>query len=186
MDNSRQKHSCKKKQMLRRREQLLTVDCTAYRAVQLDHNDRLTVEYNINIPAFVVHNPDLRRNALERVRVLLETDLNPTDSIDYQLTGTYVLRNTENNDTCEWVGSFYASLHNPAVLQDFQLFDRHLFVNTVHNLLENVDEQLLYNGRDTKWELTVCSQSSSTFSPPLSKATELSGDDPSNKEEENL
>jgi hypothetical protein len=138
--------------MLRRREQLLTVDCTAYRAVQFDHNDRLTVEYNINIPAFVVHNPDLRRNALERVRVLLETDFNPADQIYYQITGTYVLRNTENNDTCEWVGSFYAGLHNPAVLQDFQLFDRRLFVNTVHNLLETVDEQLLYNGRDTKWE----------------------------------
>jgi hypothetical protein len=105
--------------MLRRREQLLTVDCTAYRAVQLDHNDCLTVEYNINIPAFVVHNPDLHGNTLERIRVLLETDFNPTDSIEYQLTGTYVLRNTENNDTREWVGSFYAGLHNPAVLQDF-------------------------------------------------------------------
>jgi hypothetical protein len=50
------------------------------------------------------------------------------------------------------VGSFYAGLHNPAVLQDFQLFDRRSFVNIVHNLLETVDEQLLYNGRDTKWE----------------------------------
>ncbi len=130
----------------------MTVDCTAYRAVPLDHNDRLTVEYNINIPSFVVHNPDLRRNALERVRVLLETDFNPTEPIDYQLTGTYVLRNTENNDTREWVGSFYAGLHNLAVLQDFQLFNSGSFVNTVHNLLETVDEQLLYNGRDTKWE----------------------------------
>jgi hypothetical protein len=105
--------------MLRRREQLLTVDCTAYRAVQLDHNDCLTVEYNINIPAFVVHNPDLHGNTLERIRVLLETDFNPTDSIEYQLTGTYVLQNKENNDTREWVGSFYAGLHNLAVLQDF-------------------------------------------------------------------
>jgi hypothetical protein len=76
--------------MLRRREQLLTVDCTAYRAVQLNQKDRLTVKYNINIPAFVVHNPDLPRNALERVRVLLETDFNPTDQIDYQITGMYV------------------------------------------------------------------------------------------------
>jgi hypothetical protein len=50
------------------------------------------------------------------------------------------------------VGSFYAGLHNPAVLQDFQLFNSRSFVNTVHNLLETVDEQLLYNGRDTKWE----------------------------------
>ena len=32
--------------------------------------------------------------------------------------------------------------------------------------------------------LTVCSRSSSTFSPPLSKATELSGNDASNKERE--
>jgi hypothetical protein len=32
--------------------------------------------------------------------------------------------------------------------------------------------------------LTVCSRSSSTFSPPLSNATELSDNDASNKEEE--
>jgi hypothetical protein len=43
-------------------------------------------------------------------------------------------------------------LFMPAVLQDFQLFDRRSFVNTVHNLFENVDKRLLYNGRDTKWE----------------------------------
>jgi hypothetical protein len=33
--------------------------------------------------------------------------------------------------------------------------------------------------------LTVCSRSSSTFSPPLLKATELSGHDASEEEEEN-
>jgi hypothetical protein len=43
-------------------------------------------------------------------------------------------------------------LHNPAVLQDFQLFDQHSFVNSVHLLLENVDQKLLYNGRDPKWQ----------------------------------
>ena len=139
--------------MIRRREQLLTVDCTAYNSVQSNqHRDFYLVEYNINIPAFVVYNREDRWNALERIRVLLETDFNPTDEIDYQITGTYVLRNTENNDTREWVGSFYAGLHNPAIIQDFQLFDRHSFVNTVHLSLENVDEKLLYNGRDTKWE----------------------------------
>jgi hypothetical protein len=62
------------------------------------------------------------------------------------------LQNTENNDTREWVGPFYAGRHNPALLQDFQLFDRHSFVNIVHILLETVDKQFLYNGRDTKWE----------------------------------
>jgi hypothetical protein len=60
--------------------------------------------------------------------------------------------NTENNDTQERMGSFYAGLRNPAITQDFQLFNRQLFVNRVHILLENVNEQLLYNGRDTKWE----------------------------------
>ena len=139
--------------MLRRREQLLTVDCTAYNSVQSSqYRDFYLVEYNVNIPAFVVYDRDLRRNALERVRVLLETDFNPTDNIDFQITGTYVLRNTENNDTREWVGSFYTGLHNPAIIQDFQSFDRHSFVNNVHLLLETDNEKLLYNGRDTKWE----------------------------------
>jgi hypothetical protein len=102
-----------------------------------ENHDYFTVKYNINIPAFVVHNQDLRRNALEIVRVLLETDLNPTDPIDYQITSMHVLRNTENDDTREWVGSFYAGLHNPAVLQDFQLFFSRSFVNIVHNYNNN-------------------------------------------------
>jgi len=139
--------------MARRREQLLTVDCTAYNSIQTDQSkDFYLVEYNINIPAFAVHDPGSRRDALERIRVLLETDFNPTDVIDFQITGTYVLRNTENQDTREWVGSFYAGLHNPAIIQEFQVFDSQSFVNSVFLLLENVDEILLYNGRDTKWE----------------------------------
>jgi hypothetical protein len=102
--------------------------------------------------AFVVHDPDLQWNALEGVRVLLETNFNATDQVEYQITRTYIMCNTENNDTQERMGSFYAGLRNPAITQDFQLFNRQLFVNRVHILLENVNEQLLYNGRDTKWE----------------------------------
>ncbi len=83
------------------------MDCTAYNSVQ--NNNKFLVEYNINTPAFVVHDRDLLWNALERVRVLLETDFNPTDEIEYQITGTYVLQNTENNDTQECVGSFYTN-----------------------------------------------------------------------------
>jgi len=70
--------------MIRRREQLLTVDCTAYNSVQSNqHRDFYLVEYNINIPAFVVYNREERWNALERIRVLLETDFNPTGSFEY-------------------------------------------------------------------------------------------------------
>jgi len=140
--------------MIQRREELLTVDCTAYNSVQLNqHRDFYLVQYNVNIPAFVVYNRGLRWNALEQIRVLLETDFNPTDEIDFQIAGTFVMQNTENNNTQEWVGSFYAGLHNPAIIQDFQLFDKHSFVGTVHLLLENVNKKLLYNGRYTKWEL---------------------------------
>jgi len=64
--------------MLRRREQLLTVDCTAYNSVQSSqYRDFYLVEYNVNIPAFVVYDRDLRRNALERVRVLLGDGFQP-------------------------------------------------------------------------------------------------------------
>jgi hypothetical protein len=45
--------------MLRRREQLLTVDCTAYNSVQSSqYRDFYLVKYNVNIPAFVVYDRD--------------------------------------------------------------------------------------------------------------------------------
>ena len=139
--------------MFRRREQLLTVDCIAYNSIQEKRNKNyFTVEYNINIPADVVHNPEERINALERVKNLLETDFEQRDIIDYQMTGTYELRNTETGLLREWVGNFYAGLNNPAILQEFQVFDGHSFVNDVYPMLDHVEAQLLFNGRDSKWK----------------------------------
>lgn len=139
--------------MLRRREQLLTVDCIAYNSIQEGNNkDHFVVQYNINIPAVVVQDPAARLDALERTRNLIENDFNNTDLVDYQITGTYELRNVDTNLVREWVGNFYAGLNNPAVIQDFQLFESNSFINTVWPLLDNVNAQLLFNGRDSKWK----------------------------------
>jgi hypothetical protein len=55
------RHIQKEKKMFRRREQLLTVDCTAYNSVWPDkYMVHSLVENNIAIPAFVVHDQDLR------------------------------------------------------------------------------------------------------------------------------
>ena len=139
--------------MLRRREQFLTVDCIAYNSIQESGNNNLfVVEYNINIPASVVQNPEERIHALERVKTLLETDFEAGDIIDYQITGTYELRNTDTGLLREWVGNFYAHMNNPAMIQEFQLFDGRSFVNDVYPMLDNVEAQLLFNGRDSKWK----------------------------------
>ena len=139
--------------MASRREQHLTVDCIAYNSIEENRKkDYFVVQYNINIPAYIVQDPVTRLDALERARNLIDTDFGFSDPIDYQITGTYELRNINTNMVREWVGSFYAGLNNPAIIQNFQLFDGNLFVNTVWPTLENVNTQLLFNGRDSKWK----------------------------------
>jgi hypothetical protein len=139
--------------MPRRREQLLTVDCIAYNSIQEGRDKNyFVVQYNVNIPADVVQDPLARLNAIERTKNLIENDFGLNENVDFQITGTYELRNVETNLVREWVGNFYAGLNNPAIIQDFQLFDSGSFVNQVWPLLENVNAQLLFNGRDSKWK----------------------------------
>ena len=61
--------------MFRRREQHLTVDCIAYNSIEENKKKNyFVIQYNINIPAAVVNNPIGRLEALERARVLIESD----------------------------------------------------------------------------------------------------------------
>jgi hypothetical protein len=137
----------------RHREHQLKVDCTAFHSPKSRQSvEFFNVIYNINIPADVVHNPEQRQNALERTRNLLRQDFNGGVSVFYQITGTYVLIHSESGQTMEWVGSFQEELHNPSLVQDFELFDPATFVDTVFPLLNNVEEKLTWNGRDTKWK----------------------------------
>jgi|688.fasta_scaffold05428_20 hypothetical protein len=139
--------------MFRRREQHLTVDCIAYNSIEENKKKNyFVIQYNINIPAAVVNNPIGRLEALERARVLIESDFGLNETVDYQITGTYELKNVDTNMVREWVGNFYAGLNNPSIIQDFQLFEGFSFVNTVWPLLENVGAKLLFNGRDSKWK----------------------------------
>ncbi len=139
--------------MFLNREQRLTVDCIAYNSIdEKNKKDHFVIQYNINIPAEVVQDPIRRLDALERARNLIESDFGLDETIDYQITGTYELRNVDTNVVRTWVGSFYAGINNPSIIQDFQLFDGNSFVNTVWPTLENVNTQLLFNGRDSKWK----------------------------------
>jgi hypothetical protein len=135
----------------REREHQLKVDCTAYNLSDTRNKEHFVVVYNINVPATVVNDQESRLNALERICLLLESDFGRNEIVNYQITGTYILRNSESGDTKEWVGSFYAGTHNPAIVADFQLFNSDTFVNTVFPILNNVEEKLLWNGRNTKW-----------------------------------
>ena len=118
--------------MFPNREQRLTVDCIAYNSIdEKNKKDHFVIQYNINIPAEVVQDPIRRLDALERARNLIESDFGLDETIDYQITGTYELRNVDTNVVRTWVGSFYAGINNPSIIQDFQLFDGNSFVNTV-------------------------------------------------------
>ena len=136
---------------IRQRENWLYVDCTSFQSQDLKKSKDYVVVYNINIPALVVNDPAARQNALERVKMLLEEDFYNVQ-VDYQLTGTYWLVNSETGERKEWVGDFYSGLHNAAVIEEFQFFNKNTFVDTVFNILENVEEKLLWNGRSTKWK----------------------------------
>ncbi len=98
------------------------------------------------------------------------------------------MKNSENNNTQEWVGSFYTVLHNLAVIQYFQLFNRHSFVNTVHLFLcwKMLTKSYCLMEKTPSGNLKVCSQSSSTLKPPLGKPTEFSTIETSKEGEKNL
>lgn len=126
----------------------LKVDCTA---VRQQHNQYVVI-YNINLPRDIVRDPTQRLDALQRVRALLISDFSGVNNLSFQITGTYTLRHSETNEVKDWVGSFSTQINNPSVISQFQLFNRQTFVNTVFQILNTAEAQLLYNGRNSKWK----------------------------------
>ena len=131
----------------RDRLEQLKVDCTAFNL----RKDIYLVQYNVNLPRPIVLNLDERQNALERVRALLILEFGSLP-IEFQITGTYVLKNSETGEERNWHGSFYTGLNNPSVVSDFQLFDRRTFVNTVFQSLNTAEAKFIDHGRGSKWK----------------------------------
>ena len=139
--------------MDRQRELYLKVDCTAFKFQKTPKSlPQYIVRYNVNLPAGIVYDIEEREEALQKVKTLLLQDFLVTDTVEYQITGTYVLKNKENGDTREWVGSFDITENsNPSVLADFQTFKSEDFVQISSEILHNADVQFTENGKDSKW-----------------------------------
>jgi hypothetical protein len=109
------------------------------------------VVYNINIPVATVHDEELRRQALERAQRLLSADLAPS-RMYYQLTGSYILRNTHTGDTKLFTGSFCPQGNCPSIIQGFQPFNAETFVQNSFAALDNAEEKLRsWRGLDTNF-----------------------------------
>lgn len=139
--------------MERQREIYLKVDATAFKFQNKPTSlPQYIVRYNVNIPARVVYDLEEREEALEKVKTLLQQDFLPTDTVEYQITGTYILQNKENGDTREWVGSFQiCDSACPSVLSDFQTFNSDNFVVTSSEILNQANDTFTENGKSSKW-----------------------------------
>ena len=94
---------------------------------------------------------ELRRQALERAQRLLSADLAPS-RMQYQLTGTYILRNINTGETVSFTGSFFAKANSPAIIQGFRPYNEATFVRNSFDALENAEEQLRsWRGQDTRF-----------------------------------
>ena len=134
-------------------EHQLKVDCAAFKSAKQRQREYFLVVYTINLPSKVVYNPEQRLDALKRVSLLLQTDFGPTENVDYQITGTYLLHNTKTNEIKTWVKSFFMGLNNPAIIQNFSLFKKNTFVSNVFQALDTADSQLLHNEIHSRWQL---------------------------------
>jgi len=121
------------------------VDATA-----LELENQYIVVYNANIPAVLVQDEQDRRQALERIRNLFQADFGARETY-FQLTASYMLRNTGTNELRYWSGSFFARGNFPAQLSDFEEFNPATFVQTCLAQTRDVDTRLKWRGHDTLW-----------------------------------
>lgn len=133
------------------RELRLKVDATAFKSSDNNRQRFFVVFFNINIPAFVVNDAEQRRDALNRTRDLLVDDFGVRETVFFQITATYILKNAETNDERQWKGSFQTKLNNPSLLSEFQQFRNDTFVEIANGIISNAEAKLLQNGRNSKW-----------------------------------
>jgi len=121
------------------------VDATV---VELDN--QYIVIYNANIPAVLVQDEQDRTEALERIRNLFQADFGARETF-FQITASYMLRNTGTNELRYWSGSFFARGNFPAQLSDFEQFNPATFVQSTLAQTRDIEARLTWRGHDTLW-----------------------------------
>jgi len=113
-------------------------------------NSAYLILYNVNVPANLLEDQVQKRASFERVAELLASDFERND-VQYQITASYILKHKETGAERFWSGSFFAKEDSPAVLLDFQRFNRLNFVDTALAATQNVNDKLAWRGRETVW-----------------------------------
>jgi len=121
------------------------VDATA---IELDN--QYIIVYNANIPVVLVQDEQDRRQALERIQNLFQSDFGARETY-FQITASYMLRNTGTNELRYWSGSFFARGNFPAQLSNFEQFNPATFVQTSLAQTRDVEARLTWRGHDTLW-----------------------------------
>jgi hypothetical protein len=132
----------------------LKVDATLFppRSNDKKEKEKVIVVYNINIPA--AFNDAERSNAVALIQRLLEIDfVGWTSHIVYQVTASFMLRNTSTGMDKNWTGSFFAKGNSPAQLTPFKNYDSATFAPTVQHAIDHAEETLSRAGlmMDTVW-----------------------------------
>ena len=123
----------------------LKVDQTA-----LSLNNVTIFVTNINIPNRYLDNV---RPILEQVYNFINREYANLNEIQYQLTATYLLKNTETQEIRQWAGSFMPRQNNLSSIDSFHYYGPN-FVNRVERLCDraSIGAKLLLHNVDTKWE----------------------------------
>jgi len=120
-------------------------------AIAIEEGNSHLVIYHVNVPSYMCNNPDTKRGAFERVRDLLIEDFQNLD-LEYEITTAYHLIHKETGAERFWHGSFQPKEENPpAVLSNFQTFNRLTFVDSSMAATQNVEKKLQWHGTETVW-----------------------------------
>ena len=124
----------------------LKVDSTFLKLEQ----DSVVVVYNINIPEHYLHDQAELIRVLERIQFVITRDFGIL-SVLYQISASYILKQSNTGQNKTWTGSFFARNNTPGLIADFQQFNPATFVRQSLNQLINIEPKLRWNGVDTKW-----------------------------------
>ena len=126
---------------------LLKVDATT---LNVDSNYAVII-YNINIPQNYLTDQQELSSVLTRIEQLLSRDF-ANLSVLYQISASYILKNSKSGETKTWTGSFFARNNVLGVIAQFQQFVAATFVRNSLSQLINIEQKLLANGLNTEWK----------------------------------
>ena len=110
---------------------------------------------NFNIPYTLVCIDDQYLNILEDISNYLEQHFGLQQTVSFQTTATYVLRNTLTGEERVWTGSYFHAGPQKTILSgpNFYEFDRRTLrdVNLWCTTEENINRCLQWDDRETIW-----------------------------------